>query len=268
MLPELLKASGRRAAEIVCPGLLVRRHHARFGAEEIEMAILDLVVPRGREAIDVGANWGTYTARLANLATRVTSLEPNPRLVRLLARTVPANCNVIEAAAGAEPGIATLHIPRTGVRALDGLASLKGAATDVVDTVDVPVVALDAYADRDIGFLKIDVEGFELEVLTGARRLIERQRPVILIEVEERHVKGAVARVAAVLASLGYEGFFIDERRLKSFPDFDARVMQDAANLDGSAPRATQRYVNNFIYAPQGSMSAATRAAIDARLAG
>jgi FkbM family methyltransferase len=267
MLPQLIKAQGRRAAELVCPAYLVRRHHARFGAEEIEMSVLDLIVPKGREAIDAGANWGTYAAILSRLASQVHCLEPNPRLARLLVKSVAANCTVRQAAAGPTAGTAVLHIPRQGARSLDGLASLMGSSAAKADMVEVPVVALDSYADRDIGFVKIDVEGFELEVLAGARQLILRQKPVILIEVEERHVRGGVQRVYAVLCSLGYECWFIDQGKLKPFAAFDAAVMQNTANLNGAAPRATQRYVNNFIYVPPGTMTDAKRADIEARLA-
>lgn len=267
MLTSLLKSGGRRAAEAFFPGYLVRRHHARFGAEEIEMSILDLVVPHGTEAIDVGANWGTYAAILSRRCRSVHCIEPNPRLARLLERTVPANVSVTQCAASSRPGIATLHIPVDGHRALDGLASLRSDVAEGVERVDVPAITLDTFADREIGFVKIDVEGFELEVLDGARALIAARHPHLLIEIEERHAPGAIAAVKSRLEAAGYDGWFIDQRRLHPIADFDAAIMQNSANLDGDARRFTQRYVNNFLFLPKGTMTGALRQAIDERLA-
>lgn len=268
MLTSLLKSGGRRAAETFFPGLLVRRHHARFGAEEIEMELLDLIVPPGHEAIDVGANWGTYTAVLSRLCTKVHSIEPNPRLARLLQRTVPSNVTVAQCAASRTAGVATLHIPVSGYRSLDGLASLRPEAGEAVERVDVPAIALDTFAAREIGFVKIDVEGFEIEVLDGAARLIAMRRPTLLIEIEERHAPGAVAAVRKRLEDAGYEGWFVDQRHILPIAELDLAVMQNTANLDGNAPRWTQRYVNNFIFMPAGVMTPALTAAINARLAG
>lgn len=266
MLSSLLKYGGRRAAETFFPGYLVRRHHARFGAEEIEMSFLDLVVPRDREAIDVGGNWGTYAALLSRLASKVHCIEPNPRLARLLQRTMPANVSVAQCAASRSPGVATLHIPVAGLRSLDGLASLRPDAGAQTVRVDVPAIALDTFSGRDIGFVKIDVEGFEVEVLDGAMQLVSARRPVLLIEIEERHAKGAIAAVRARLEAAGYDGYFVDQRRFLPMASFDAARMQNPDNLDGNAPRWSQRYVNNFLFMPQGAMTPELAAQIEQRL--
>ena len=73
------------------------------------------------------------------------------------------------------------------------------------------VAKLDDVLDGDIGFIKIDVEGHELSVLEGASSLIERCRPVLLIECEERHNPGGPAALFRHLKKAGYIGRFLRE---------------------------------------------------------
>lgn len=269
MVVSMIKAGGRRLAEQFFPAYLVRRHHARFGAEEVEMSILDLIVPEDQEAIDVGANWGTYTLLLSRLSTCVHAIEPNPSLVRLLRHSLEGErCRIEAAAIGSEEGTARLHVPRSGRRVLDGLASLRPLPGGDFLEIEVPLITLDRYADHPIGFIKIDVEGLEADVLAGASRLIEARRPVLLVEIEERHAAGGIARAHDFLEGKGYEGWFLDEGRVHPMAAFDPAVLQDAARFDGSLPRSTQRYVNNFLFLPAGRMTAALRERIEARLSG
>ena len=60
-----------------------------------------------------------------------------------------------------------------------------------------------------MSFIKIDVEGHEEAVLRGMQGLMRCWRPTVLVEVEERHNPGAVGRVAAFMATHGYQGFFL-----------------------------------------------------------
>jgi hypothetical protein len=76
-----------------------------------------------------------------------------------------------------------------------------------IDSVSVETRRLDAMDIGPVGFIKIDVEGHEQEVLEGASATLERDQPSLLIEVEERHRAGAVAGVVGLLTSLGYQAF-------------------------------------------------------------
>jgi FkbM family methyltransferase len=156
-----------------------------------EELFLRTVVKGGDWAIDVGANVGVYTLLLAQLAGawgRVFAYEPNPQCRELLARSLAMNWVhdrvVLKAAAvGSAPGETRLSFNPESL----------GGATVVADDeqgvfaetsrlfsqrhhVRVPVVALDDEfpVDLPIRFLKIDTEGFEHEVLAGAKRLIQR----------------------------------------------------------------------------------------------
>ena len=58
---------------------------------------------------------------------------------------------------------------------------------DTVETIRVPLRTLDSYNLSNIGFIKIDVEGHELDVLRGAEVTLRRDQPNLLIEIENRH---------------------------------------------------------------------------------
>ncbi len=71
--------------------------------------------------------------------------------------------------------------------------------TCVLDDLDI----------QDVGFMKIDVEGHEYSVLKGAIYTIERYKPNLMIELDDRYNPGIFDRCTKVLRDMGYEGFFI-----------------------------------------------------------
>ena len=145
----------------------LRRLYAPFVGED------DLV-------FDVGAHMGDRAAAFAALGARVVALEPQPRIARWLRRLVGRNERVVvrEEAVGARPGVEPLAISRrtptvstlSGAwrsRAAHANPGFAGVRWDA--TVEVPVVTLDGLIER-YGvprFCKIDVEGWEAEVLRG-----------------------------------------------------------------------------------------------------
>ncbi len=131
----------------------------------------------GDLAFDIGAHAGNRSRALARAGARVVALEPQAAFHALLARDLPAGVTLIRAAAGAEAGIAQLAVselhPTLASLAPD-FAARMGAAPgfehvrwDNEETVEV--VTLDALiaAHGLPRFVKIDVEGFEAEVLRG-----------------------------------------------------------------------------------------------------
>ena len=141
----------------------------------------------GMRIVDAGANHGYYTLLFAHLAGdkgHVAAIEPNPRTAALLRRSIYANgfdprVTVLEVAAGAEDGV-TLHLQVPDHEPKN--AHLVGEAT--VDTVSVRGARLDTLlADWPrIDFMKIDVEGFEEAFIEGAWRIVQRDRPILVLE--------------------------------------------------------------------------------------
>jgi FkbM family methyltransferase len=146
---------------------------------------------------DVGANVGEYSALLLRHgARRVYAFEPVPstysKLSSRLAKSDRAIC--VQRAVGEHAGMIDIHLP--GRDDLSTLASrdqhVAAFDTDNIVVHSAQMITLDAYAGENnvfFDFIKIDVEGFELEVLMGARRLISDQHLAVLqIEFNRHHM--------------------------------------------------------------------------------
>jgi FkbM family methyltransferase len=157
-------------------------------------ALRRLLAP-GDTFVDVGANVGLLSllaSRWVGPSGRVVCLEPSAREFARLREHVERNrlVNVVtfQVAAGAEPGSAVLHVAEArypGLNTLEPSFMYTGVAEDHAE--QVPVVRLDDFLAAQgidvVSTMKIDVEGFEPQVVAGAQRTIARDRPVLLIEV-------------------------------------------------------------------------------------
>jgi FkbM family methyltransferase len=213
------------------------------------------IVPEGAVTVDVGANCGLYTRQLARLSRQVHAFEPSRQMADLLRRTSAANVSVHEVALSDHNGDAELFIPQDDNGLVYGLASLEPQpdlpGKHVIST-HVPTARLDTIVDQDVAFVKIDVEGHELNVLNGAVELVERCQPVFLVEAEDRHRADATRSVFEYFRDKAYRGFFLKEQDVISVDRFRAEHLQDANALlpDGGRKRG-QSYVNNFFFFPQ-----------------
>jgi FkbM family methyltransferase len=133
----------------------------------------------GMRVADVGANIGYYLLLIESVVGAtgsVVCVEPEAANLRELRRNIAANgfanVEVVAAAAGAEDGAVSL---RSGINA----AIVEAGAGDQ----EVPVVRLDSALAAPVDFLKIDVEGYEGQVLAGAQRLLAEHRPTLFLEV-------------------------------------------------------------------------------------
>jgi FkbM family methyltransferase len=173
-----------------------------------ELPMIDFIrtlAGRGRTFVDVGSHIGFYTMGLAPGFDRVIAFEPSrfqyTWLTRNRALNDYAHVSCEHVALGETPGEATLNV-LSYEGGLNSLLPEVAAAHHVIDTYTVPVERLDDRHLSDVDLLKIDVEGFEIPVLRGARDTIAASRPVILIEVwtdaERRD------RVKAVMDEMDY----------------------------------------------------------------
>ena len=194
--------------------------------------------------LDVGASLGLWSLPLGRIARDRSSLlwafEPDPRNIAWLKDNVQRNglTDVIEVhpcALGSQPAIGRLGHREPG----GGNAALRGEAAP--ESVDVKVARLDDLdIPRRISFMKLDVEGFELEVLRGAQNMIERDRPVIFGEFSAGWLRTRGEDLATHLASLssrGYDVFAIEARRTAPWR---ARDVTSLRRLDPQATAGTE----------------------------
>lgn len=194
--------------------------------------------------MDVGANLGVFTYALWRLGCQVEAFEPVPEFAARIRVFGRHRIQVHQVALSAAAGVARLAFPREGSVVDLGRGSLSPPEKRT-DQIEVPLRTLDEYQFSDVSFVKIDVEGHELDVLRGAADTIARWRPTFLIEIEQRHLSFPMTRVFQHLADLGYRGSFLDGSVVRSISAFSYEQHQQAWLHDVYSPR----YVNNFFFA-------------------
>lgn len=219
---------------------------------EAELAHLGHFVKPGDLALDVGANAGVYAFELARIGARVVAFEPNPAMADHLALATGGTVDIRRIALSDADGEAVLTLPENNA----GLGTLRSDAVSAdVEHFTVPVRRLDGLGIGAVAFIKIDVEGHEEAALSGGIETIARDQPVLLIEIEERHNAGGIARIHARMAALGYTCWFLVDGDWRPFADFAIDSHQRVADItpmDAGAARRTCRYYNNFLFLPAG----------------
>jgi len=161
--------------------------------------------------LDIGANIGNHTVFFAKvLGASVVSVEPSPRAITFLRTNIDLNgitdrVKVIECAAGERSGrISLVESLPTNIGAThvaENYVNCRNHITVELRTVDEIVNELNKDEPCNISLIKIDVEGFEQKVLSGATNVIREHLPLILVEI---HTDEALLWTRAMLSKYGY----------------------------------------------------------------
>ena len=193
-----------------------------FVAQEYEPAVWSRVMREVRtrdQVVEVGASFGLYALAFAGrvgAAGHVTAFEPDPQSASALEANVRVNdwqdrITVIRAAVGQSNG----QVRFAASRGMESRIETRSDSSDGVITT--PIVTLDrALARGRIDVIKIDVEGFEQQVIEGARTILteERRRPrAILVEVHPFAWAEAGTTSASFLGLLDELGFRAEDMR-------------------------------------------------------
>ncbi len=163
----------------------------------------------GDTAIDIGANIGSYSLRLARRFRRVTAFEPSPAHSRVLRLNVSlnniSNVTLEEVALSDTTGVTPLYIRGGGATSLD--PSHYGLKYSSVRTVKVS--KLDDYRPMftRLDFVKIDAENSEYRILVGGKETILRFKPIIAVEVHQARLpsdESCRCDTCNLLNTLGY----------------------------------------------------------------
>jgi FkbM family methyltransferase len=176
-----------------------------WGSEALLLQHLD---PEG-VFIDVGANIGYYAMTVAPGVAQVYAFEPDPRNRVPLERNAATagNMTVVGKAVAASSGIQWLRTEKDSALShlLTDRANCEGA-------VEVETTSLDDFVasrvTRRVTAIKIDVEGFDLDVLVGSWRTLRVHQPLVLSEFNRGPALGnTFAGLFDLTSSLGYEVF-------------------------------------------------------------
>lgn len=176
---------------------------------ERELRLVACFADPSRPAFDVGTHFGVWSAAMVPHFSAVHAFEAMPRLAEMLRRGHRGGRVIVhEVAVSDSNGRTTLRAPvigwgRSTVEPQNRLAGLRDESSPVRE-IDVTMARLDDMNLPDPAFIKIDVEGHELAVLEGARALLARARPVLVMEMEDRHAPGKRAAILEFLTRLGY----------------------------------------------------------------
>ena len=145
------------------------------------------VIKEGCVVFDLGANHGAHTTILSELvgpSGRVHAFEPNPALTPAL-KKIHSNVTVHEVAVGNKSVLGVLRVPK----GLDGWASLDDRTALLpaheFDEYSVPIRVIDEIDEirhTHPIFIKIDVEGYELQALLGMKNILAERRAIVVFE--------------------------------------------------------------------------------------
>lgn len=189
-----------------------------FEAEK-QIAISRLLRP-GQTFFDIGANAGFFSllgSRCVGTSGRVVAVEPLPRNIEMMEKHIAIN------------NISNVLVVRKAISNFIGTArfSVEGHAMSRLSTegqVPVEVTTLDALVEElgsPPGFMKVDIEGTEIDLLRGAKKVLEKFRPVIFLDV---HSEEKFNNLLEIIPGLEYEIRNLDGTDVRS-PEFREEIV-------------------------------------------
>ncbi|WP_341861485.1 FkbM family methyltransferase [Gymnodinialimonas sp. 57CJ19] len=166
-----------------------RSHRNKRFFEPQELDLMRTYLPKGGTFLDIGANVGNHSlyAGLFCQAGRLIPFEPNPLAYRLLVLNLVMN-GLQDQTVFDYVGFGASDVDAEGFAMTDRQKNL-GAARMVAGEGEIATLRPDDFlTDETPHFIKIDVEGMEMEVLRGLQKTIRRTRPVLLVEVDRANI--------------------------------------------------------------------------------
>ena len=231
-------------------GFLLKRRLQRSikRNDEQEINLVKKFIKSGTDSIDVGVYRGVYSYEMSKYSEKVHSFEPNPIIFKYINKNLKKfikNIHLYNFALSNQNKTINLKIPIRNSNSNKEIFEEyyeMGKATihnennfENYENFEIQTKKIDEFNfDNKISLIKIDVEGHELEVIEGAKNTIERDKPVLLVEIEKQYTKKEVAESINFINSLGYKSYFFNKKDLKSTTELN--------NLD---------LFNNFIFFPK-----------------
>ena len=195
---------------------------------EKELKVIEKFADKTKDALDIGVYRGVYSFKLSQNFKTVHAFEPNTLLFPYLRKNlnkIIQNLQLYNLALSDTEGSTKLNLPirskslfKDNIEELFKLGSATIHTANIFEnykSITVQKKKLDNLNLREnIGFIKIDVEGHEQNVIDGGLQTIKKNMPVMLIEIEERHSKKPIIQTINNIKELGYDAYFFDKDNL------------------------------------------------------
>ena len=212
---------------------------------DAEMAYVSNLLKEKRRFLDIGANIGIYSFHFKDSFKSIDAFEPLKEISYRLEHFQNQSFKVHNCALSNKRGEFKIYIPYVSGKAIASLASLEKRDGDC-EVRTVKVDKIDNYDFNDVDLIKIDVEGHEEYVIEGARNVIKQNMPILIVEIEQRHLKKQIEEVFQIILNLNYDGFFLQNGNLTPLNKFNYDLHQHL-HLNNVT---CKQYINNFIFLP------------------
>jgi FkbM family methyltransferase len=213
---------------------------------EPELDLIEQFCDKTKSSIDIGVFRGVYSYKLSEVSDKVYGFEANPIMFKyLLKNLTKLKKNIIlhNTALSDSEGYTKLKIPIREKSILKsnfenyyegGLATIESSNNlnnKNFDTLDVKKKRLDSFDFKEkISFIKIDVEGHEYSVLKGSEKILKKDKPILLIEIDKQH-SAKVKETFIYLKELLYEPFYYNGKNLIKIFDYEENIRKDFRNF-------------------------------------
>lgn len=197
-------------------------HYLYFGFEDRAMKKLFSLCPDNATVIDVGANIGWTALHMAHQAAhgKVYGFEPDPynaeQCIENVKRNGLQNIEIFSFGLGNAEGTVNMEERTPSNRGGNRIAPLGASASRPVQITRMDSVS-HLRSEGKIGLIKIDVEGYELQVLKGARAILREHKPILFIELDDNNLRDqgdSANELIRFLGEMGYESLSNAENNL------------------------------------------------------
>ena len=223
---------------------------------EPELVWIHEILNKNSVVLEIGANVGSYLFQYEKKLKpeNIIAFEPNKKLHHRLLRIFP-HMRIFCLALSDENTFASFKIPVINGKKVTSRGTLQTEflEKDEQKTIlqKVKVIRLDDWAELEhisrIDLIKIDVEGNEMHTLKGAQETITKYRPVLMVEMEQRHHKVPLWKLITEISDWGFSPKYLDRN------DFQLKDLSEKliSVQDEEQVKNKTEYINNIIFIPK-----------------
>tara|TARA_B110001450_G_C17620857_1_gene481160 strand:- start:515 stop:1270 length:756 start_codon:yes stop_codon:yes gene_type:complete len=203
--------------------------------DENELKLVKKFIKPDTDTIDVGVYRGVYSYEMSKYSNYVHAFEPNPIIFKDINKNLKKiinNINLYNFALSNVNKIIDLKIPirnkkydKSNYEEYFQMGKATIHNENEIDEFEIFKVKTkkldDLNFNKQISFIKIDVEGHETEVIKGSENTIKINKPILLVEIEEQYTHKKVLTTINYIKSLGYNCFFYQNNELKNTNDLN-----------------------------------------------